>query len=173
MNPKIVHSNLNGIFICFQICLSLTLGKVVTRESHILVNKMRVGFVSNIKASRDIHLCDKLIRSLISSTNYRPCLVSSACQALVETMALRMPSKTQDQVDKTSIRESSTQVYKLQGVDTHLAVATMAPKMLLTTLVKESRVSEVPSLTLVLGTIKKLSLQGASQTYIALYIIWE
>ena len=39
---------------------------IVTQDSCIRVYKMRVRFVANIKASRDIHLCEKVIRSLIS-----------------------------------------------------------------------------------------------------------
>ncbi|ESW30950.1 hypothetical protein PHAVU_002G196000 [Phaseolus vulgaris] len=69
-----------------------------------------------------------------------------------------MPSRTREEVDKTSIRESSTQVHKLPRVDGHLALPTMAPKMLSTTLVGESRISELPSSTLVVGSIKNLSL---------------
>jgi len=39
---------------------------VVTGDSEIRVYKRRVGFVANIKASRDIDFCDKVVRSLIS-----------------------------------------------------------------------------------------------------------
>ncbi|KAK7368678.1 hypothetical protein VNO80_10706 [Phaseolus coccineus] len=132
--------------------------KGITRDSRFRVYKMRVGFVANIKASRDTHLCDKLITSLISSTKDQTCLSWATSLAWVETTALRMPSKTREEVDKTSIRESSTQVHKLPRVDGHLAVPTMAQKMLLTTLVGESRISELPSSTLVVGSIKNLSL---------------
>ncbi|KAG5040686.1 hypothetical protein GLYMA_05G128400v4 [Glycine max] len=67
-------------------------------------------------------------------------------------MALRMPLKTQEEEDKTSRTRSSTLVCKLPRGDTLLAVVTVGLKVLLTTLVRENRISEMLCLTLVLGT---------------------